>query len=308
MVVVITGENAYLRRQELHRRMSEFAKQNGELSVQRFDAADLTPDQLAEATQGGSLFAPTVLTVIDGASGNKVLHDLIQKLAEAKSDDSTVILHEPSIDKRQVFYKDLKKTAEIIDCKNLDVYQLAKWLSEQATKRGGELSSTAANYLVERAGVDQWRLSNELDKLIAYEPNISKTSIDELVQPEPRETIFQLLDQATSGNAKQAVMTYRALRLARLETGYIMSMLAWQINNIAVVVSAGDKDPDSIARAAGMSPYVASKLKTATRSMNKRSLRELVDLTLKTDVELKNGAEPDDCLEEFLLRVSLITS
>ncbi len=307
-VVLITGENAYLRRQELGRRIADFKADHGDLSVQRMEAEDLTANQLAEATSGGSLFAPTVLTIVDGASGNKALHELIIERAKAKDPDSTLILHEPSIDKRQTFYKDLKKSAEVIEYKNLEPYQLSKWLVDEAKERGGELSQGDASYLIDRCGNDQWRLSNELDKLVAYEPKISRQAIDELVQLAPKDNIFQLLDQATQGNSKQAIATYRALRNARLETGYIMSMLAWQINNIAVVGSSKMSDPDQIARSAGISPYVAKKLTGVTRNLSKQRLRELVELTLNADLELKNGAEPDDCLEQYLLRVGVLTT
>ena len=46
---------------------------------------------------------------------------------------------------------------------------------------GGTLGMPEARFLLARAGHDQWRLANELQKIIANQPEPSRETIEQLV-------------------------------------------------------------------------------------------------------------------------------
>src|SRR5207302_5372047 len=103
------------------------------------------------------------------------------------------------------------------------------WLSETAKARNATLNPSDASYLVERVGLNQQLLANELDKLLLYNPQITRSSIDQLTDPTPQSTVFQLLEAAFAGRTKQALDLYAEQRGLKVEPQQIIAMLAWQL-------------------------------------------------------------------------------
>src|SRR4030095_7858004 len=159
-----------------------------------------------------------------------------------------------------------------------------------------------ANYLVERVGVNQQLLSNELAKLIAYDPNISRKTIDLLTDPTPQSSIFDLLDAALAGKTKRALQLYQEQRAMKVEPQQIIAMLAWQLHILALVKTAGDRDSATIAKEAKINPFVVRKSQGIARRLSFNEIKALIHRTLELDIRLKSEQiDADDTLLLYLL-------
>lgn len=304
MQVVVTGGNDYLCRSELKKLTNEFVKAFGEFGLEKIDASEVEFGRLLESVSSLPFLAARRMIILSNVSANKPLAENIEQLLEAVADTTDLIIDERKFDKRLTLYKTLKKRTDFREYTELDERGLVTWLVAEAKTRGGELKSADAAYLIGLAGLNQLGLSNELDKLLSYNPKVELKTIDLLVEPLPQSSVFELLDAAFAGNRNRAMELYQDQRKQQVEPQAIMGMIAWQLHILAVVKFNDDKSPDEIAKAARINPYVARKSQNLARDLTQQKVKTLVHRALELDVRLKSeNIDADDAVQHFLLTI-----
>ena len=196
MITTLTGSNNFLLQQELQRLIGDFVAKYTDFGLEKYDGEELEVDVLLSGVSALPFLAERRMVVVRDGWANKDLAEQIEKIINNVADTTDLIIVEPHPDKRSSYYKTLKKLTDFREFNSLERASLPKWLSQEAKNNGGELSFSDANYLVERVGDNQMQLSNELDKLLSYSPQISREGIDLLTEKAPQSTIFELLDAA----------------------------------------------------------------------------------------------------------------
>ncbi len=305
MIVTLTGQNSYGLQNELTRLVAAFVAEHGDLALERLDGDEADFAKVREALTGLPFLASKKMVVLRSPSTNKQFVEKFEQVYAEIPETTEVILVEPKLDKRLAYYKFLKKQTDFREFPELDPQGLARWLSDTAKQQGGSLNSTDARYLVERVGANQQLLSNELEKLLLYDANISRQSIDTLTDPAPQSTIFQLLEAAFAGNTKRALELYTEQRALKVEPPQIIAMLTWQLHVLALLKTAGDRQPDQIAREAKLNPFVVRKSQSIARKLSLAELKTLITNLLKIDTQTKRTAvDPDEALQHYLLALS----
>lgn len=305
MVSTLTGSNVFLLKAELDRLVAEFVTEHTDMGLERVDCEEAEYNRIVEAVQNLPFLASKKLVVLRSPSANKEFTDKFDSLLDTIPETNDVIIYEPKLDKRSAYAKLLQKKTEYKSFDELGERELPKWLVEEAKNRGGSLSMNDATYLVSRVGANQQLLGNELDKLLVYDPEISRQTIDLLTETTPQTTVFQLLDAAFSGNAKRALEIYEDQRALRVEPQAIIPMLAWQLHIVALMKAAGKMSPDEAAREAGVSPFVARKSASIASKLTLARLKELIHELRELDVKLKSTSlDADEALKFYLLQLA----
>jgi DNA polymerase-3 subunit delta len=301
MVYTLTGANSFELGSFLSQLKSDFTSKYGEDGVENYSGEQLTPEIIANALGGISLFSSNRMVIIRGLVEAKEVIDLLLAQLKTVSDEVIVVLIEPNLDKRTALYKTLKKESEFKEFENLGEPELVGWIQSEVKKDGGEIAQTVARGLFEYCGPDQTRLSNEIQKLVSYDTKITKENVELLVERNPRDTIFELLELAMSGQSERAVDKLMALEGAHEDPFQIASMLIWQTHILAVVQTAGGMSDSEIAKIHKINPYVVSKTKRLTSRSNATGLRSIIDKVAKLDITLKtNSHDPWRALEQTL--------
>lgn len=304
MITTLTGSNGFLLKAELNRLVEAFVAEYSDMGLQRIDGEEAEYDQIREALESLPFLAGKKLVVLRTPGANKEFVEKAAKLLGNLSETTDVVIHEPKLDKRSVFYKFLKKSTEYKEFNELDVYALGKWIAEQTKTYQGVISQADAKYLLERVGTNQQLLDNELAKLAAYDSKITRQTIDLLTELTPQSTIFQLLDAAFAGNKKRMMQLYQEQRASKVEPQQIIAMLAWQLHILAIVKTAGERSDNEVASEAKLSPYVVSKSRGITRSLTLAKLKALVSELTKLDMQLKTTAiDADDGVQNYLITI-----
>jgi DNA polymerase-3 subunit delta len=242
------------------------------------------------------------LVVLRSPSANKQFVEKAEDVLNDVSESTDVIVVEPKLDKRLSYYKFLKKSTDFRDFPPLDNRALAKWLADAAKEQGGTLSPADANYLVERVGADQQLLSNELEKLLLYDRKVSRANIDLMTDQTLQSKIFDLLDAAFAGNKPRALKLYDEQRAQKVDPLQIIAMLSWQLHILALLVHAGDRSADTVAREAKVSPYTVKKSSGVARKLSKRDIKRYVADLLAIDTRARREAiDLDEALRLYLL-------
>lgn len=302
MIVTLTGENGFGREAELARLADAFVAEHGELALERLDGEEADLVRIQEALTSLPLLADRKMVVLRQPGKNKQFAEQVEQILADVSDSTDVILVEPKLDKRLGYYKTLKAKTDFREFKELDGPGLASWLVGQARTQNGSLSPADARLLVERVGVNQQLLANELEKLLLYNPQITRQSIERLTVPSPQSTIFQLLEAAFAGNARRTLKLYAEQRALKVEPPQIIAMLAWQLHVLALIKAAGDRPAEQIASEAKLNPFVVRKSQGIARGLNLADVKKMVGDLLKIDVAAKTkGTDPDEALQNYLL-------
>jgi len=301
MITTLTGNNFYLLKRRLDELVDNFVAANGELALQKIDAEEAEPAAILEAVQSLPFLAAHKLVVIRSLGSNKAASGQIEQIISSAGDSTEIIFYEPAPDKRTVYYKVLKSQTQVEEFNEMDANDLARWLVEQAKNRDGELSLGDANYLVQRAGTDQEQLANELDKLLAYSPQIDRQNIDLLTVKTPQSKVFDLLDAAFAGNKQRALELYAEQRAQKVEPQAIMALIAWQLELIGLAALGKGKDASQIAREAGLSPYPVTKAQALARKIDNNKLKDMVNTALMIDQKSKTTAlDLDESLKTYI--------
>jgi DNA polymerase-3 subunit delta len=304
MILVLTGTNGFTLKAELNKITTKFVADFGDFGLEKIEAAEIEFGRLLENVASLPFLAPRRMIILSDPSANKSINEHVDALLEAVADTTDLIIVEAKFDKRLTLYKTLKKKASVKEFAELDERALPKWLHEEAKARGGALPLPDATYLVQRVGANQMALHNELEKLLTYQPVITRAVIDLLTEQQPQSTVFDLLEAAFSGKTKKALEIYQEQRKQQVEPQAIMGMLAWQMHILAVVKANESLGADGIASAAKLNPFVVRKTMYLTSSQSLRDIKDLVKRVLDLDIRLKSEAiDADDAIQHLLLTI-----
>lgn len=306
MTTTLSGINAFQRNAHLQKIISAFTAEHGELALEKLEAENVTYDQIAGAVESLPFLASKKMVVIYDLSLNKDAAEKLEDLTKLTGETTDLVIVETKPDKRGSYYKQLKKITDFHEFNELDENAMVGWLVQEATAFGATLSRTDASYLVQRVGVNQLRLSHELEKLAQYDKKITKQTINELTDDSPSSTVFNLIDSVFSGNVKQAIKIYDEQRMQKVEPQAIQGMLVWQMHAVAVAVSAPNSvNAAQIAKDSGMSPYVIQKSQRIANAMGRTKVIDFMKLLRDFDYRSKHEAfDYDEALRYAILSLA----
>lgn len=302
MTVLLTGENSFEIERELQRITNEFQGR-----AEKIDGSELELKHIPDLLMGSSLFAEKRLVVIKNLSDNKAVWADFGEWLPKVSDDIELVLVEPKPDKRTKTFKDLQKRAEVKEFKpwgERDSRIAGDWAIEEAKRMGVTLSRPLARQLIERTGVDQWRVFHGLEKLTVLD-DISAGTIEQIIDSNPTENIFQLFETALHSDAKKLHAMLRTLELSE-EPYQVLALLSSQAFQLAVL-AASDKASAQVAKDIGAHPFVLSKLAPHASRLGRAGVRRVIMAFGEADEAMKTSAiEPWAAIERALLKVATV--
>lgn len=300
--MVLTGENSFALRRALDKRVADFVAEHGDIAVERLDGNEADVERVRASLQSAPFLAARKLVVLRGPGVSKQFTEHAEALLGGLADSTDLIIVEPKIDKRSGYYKFLKKETDLQEFPELDEQGLARWLVSAAKEQNGTLSASDARLLVERVGASQQLLANELEKLILYNPKITRENIELLVDATPQSKVFDLLEAAFAGNAAKALALYHDQREQKVDPSQIIAMLAWQLRILALLMTTNGRSPHEVVHEAKLSPYTVQKSMAIAKRLTLPRLKKLVADLLEIDARSKRqNIDLDETLQNYLL-------
>lgn len=302
MIHFFAGDNQYLIKQQISELITPIKNKYGDIAIESLDAEEIESTVVLDSINSSSFLIPQKCVIINNTN-NK---ELIIRLVESKPIDSNIVIVVISkLDKRASYYKLLQKNKNFKLFEQSRVVSLPSWVMKYAKDLGGSISYSTANYLLERVGSNQLKLTKEIEKLILYSNNITNDTINLLTTQKLQATTFQLLEVSFDGQLKNAQNLYRDLKLQKIEPQLIVGAIAWQLHLLVLVKLAGRRSSDEIAQDAKISSYSVKKTKDLANRITMAKLKELVygasqlDLTIKTKF-----VEPDQAILLYLAKLA----
>lgn len=298
MVITLTGENEYLLKEKI-----DFYK-NKYKDFEDVDILNINFKDLVINFQNLSLFSESRCIILDQPSRNKDFKNDIEVLINDIPQSTILIIIEKQLDKRSSYYKVLFKNSEFIEFKALKFEDLQKWILDYVKKNNGSISIQDCQLLIKFLGDNQYLIKNELDKLLTYDLNINKESIELLIEPIPSSTAFELIDASLYRNLNKAFRIYDLQRSQKVEPQVILGMFIWQLHILALLKTYKGNLRD-IYKELPFNPYVIDKSLKLSKNIALTKLKELINYLKVADLESKTKyISLDEYLKNFLIKLS----
>lgn len=299
MITWFTGENTFAIQTAVQRLSDGFDGR-----AEKVDGTTLELRHLPDLLMGGTLFASKRLVIIKDLSQNSAVWDKLPEWLDRVSDDIELILIDSKPDKRTTVYKEVKKRAVLKEFPiwgDRDQHLAEAWVGDYAATLGLQLDKKLVHHIVERVGVDQWRLASSLEKVSLLD-RVTIETINDIVEPNMVENVFLLFEYALDGRRQSLHDMIHTLELT--EDPYkLFALLSSQAFQLAAMTYAGPKD--SPAKEFGMHPFVASKLSSYGKKIGVHGAHRVLAVFAQTDTDMKRSkGEPWLLIEKTLLSIS----
>jgi DNA polymerase III subunit delta len=227
--------------------------------------------------------------------------------------DSTIlVLVSLDPDFRRKPFTDLKKRAELVECKPLYDNQVPSWIADRIRQQGREASAEACRLIQAYVGNSLRSLQNEIDKLFVFIGERKKIAVEDVsavVGATKGYTIFELQNAVGRKDAKEAVKILERMLEAGQSPQMIIVMLTrfftqlWKLTDLK-----SRRMPDQeISREIGVPPYYVKQYVEFRSNFDVDQLEQGFKSLLEADTVLKSTSR-DSRLVMDLLVLSLVHS
>ncbi len=303
MTIFLYGSGQYELRRNIAQMMAAYAQKNGsDMGIERIEGATVKYDQLAAALAAVPFLASSRLVIIDDLLTNKAVAERMASLLELIPKTTVAVFAEREVDGRTTSFKVLKTADKVVKFDPLTGPRLLSFIKSEVMKLGGTIDHNVARLLADKAHEDQWRLVGEIQKLVAYDPHVTVENVELLVASSIERTIFELVEAVVAGRVAVAQEALQALRAARENDVYILTMIQWQLRNVLLVkLAPATMSPAEVASATGMNSFVASKAAVMAARLTESTIKMLFSDSIEAEYQIKTGQRPADVAVDLLV-------
>ena len=299
MIYLFYGENERAIRTQANKLIAKYQASTGsDFGLHRFDE-DSDPASIAEAITSVSMFSEASLVVIESPSRSKSLIEHLEPLLHNVPEQTVVLINDPAIDKRTKWFKTLQSLATVKEFRAKTSSQKQKLIESRISQAGLDIENDARDLLLEYVD-DEWRLEQEIEKLIGITGTIKLEHIKDLVHPSPQQTVFTMLEALTSGDTGRALDYYSDIRRQNVHELEILALIGWQLR-VLLLVKEEAGDDSTLIKAHKINPYVVKKAKPVTARLQSQSLQDAYRAVIEADYAIKTTASSPDSYIEMLL-------
>jgi DNA polymerase III delta subunit len=287
MIIFLGGDNSFAISQHIAKLRQQYAKKYQDaLDEVSVDIATEGYAALEQSLLALPMFFSHRLVVITGIAS---LKDDIEKLETlfAKVPETTVgVIDGRGLDKRTRLYKMLVGLSHTKLFPAHTPQQRIQWIRTEAKRHRADISSADANYLVQRVGEDEWLLASELGKLALAASSITRDVIDEHTPKNVHDSVFDVIEMISRGDAGRAVASYQQLTDSGANDQQIVGTLMWHYR---VITLAMERASDAELKACGVKVYSLQKVESLVRQLSLQDIQRAYEALLDADIAMKTG-------------------
>ena len=219
---------------------------------------------------------------------NKEEYKIIQAyLKEPLSSTVLVFFNPDSAD----FYKGMTNITQI-DCSKIDAKVIGAFIKNKLAKNEIQASEEAISKLILFCDNDMAKITNELEKLIAYvydTKTLTAEIVEKFVVHNKEYQVFELAEFIARGDAKNAINLVESFTT---KAGSAFTILTPLYNNyrraLYVSVNKG-KSQSEIAELLGIKEFAVKMLNNQISVFSPKQLKTIVDMIAEYDKKIKTG-------------------
>lgn len=289
MILYLYGANSYAINKQLNLILQKYLDKNqGEGDFVKHDMAEGSANSLIADLAVVPMFATSRLVFVENIGKAKLSPVQLDQITDIVPESTNLVLTDPSPDKRTTAFKKLSKLPGAKEFAQLTDDSLVRWVMAEAVNNKAKIDSSTARHLIDYVGKDQWTLHNEIAKLSAYEPAITRESITKLASPSIDSTTFAMAEALVKKDYKKALKIYDELKLYGNADQLIQGSIIYQYRTIMLAVL----NDSNLTRAYKVSPYPLQKARSLAGKMDINDIKRAYQIIAKADLATKTGELP----------------
>lgn len=320
MYILLYGSDTFRSRRKLKEMQGVFiAKRDPSgLNVAVFDAAAAVDQgDMMSAAAAAPFLADRRLVIIENLlqeSEKGVLDTWLQFLKSRVGDNNAVIFWEEAVKKDHPLPDFLKEQPYSQEFEILEGAKLIDWINKGAQSLGLTIEPAASRYLAAQSGGDLWRLSNELNKIVAVtlargKSVIGVSDLSGFADGRLEEDVFNFVEALVNRRAKEALGLLHNLWFQGVSEAEVFGAVIWQVKTLLVVKNYSESSPvaSGAAKDLGLPPFVVKKSLALASRFSFAKLKAIYKFLLDLDIQVKTSQAPAATLFDLLVaKVSAI--
>lgn len=205
-------------------------------------------------------------------------------------------------DKRKKIFKDLNKSSTDVEFNKLNDNEIIKFVKNKLDQDEIKIEDNLVNYFLQRIGFDLNLLDSNLAKIVIFakDNKVDEEAIDNLVDANPTEDGFALVDSISKNNFKKAINIYTQLIDKGNSPIQINALLLSQYRLMMQIVSS-NLDDQTIAQQLKKHPFRVKSVRQAVYGMNYEQVKNMYLKLVEIERNLKSTSLSDQLMFEMLL-------
>ncbi|MCR4616826.1 MAG: DNA polymerase III subunit delta [Lachnospiraceae bacterium] len=305
-MVLLYGEERYLKLQYLNKTMEYFGAQKGDMNTDMYEGKGINVGAVIDQAETLPFLADSRVMVFQDTGLFKSGGDQLADYLNSPCESTVFIFCESEVDERCRLYKLVKENGAVSQIDEQTRETLQSVIGVFLKKEGKRISVETAGRILDKTGNDMAMLRSELEKLVTYcmDKDVIETQDVEIICSQNIEDkIFELLDAISEKNAKKAMDLYYdmlALKEPPIKLLVLMEKQFNQLLQIRLLRDAGELK-DTIATKVGLNPYFMSSYMNRASKYTAKELRGIFERAIQTDEDIKNGRISDTLGVETLI-------
>lgn len=237
--------------------------------------------------------------------------DKLAAYVQQPVDTACLLLVAPKLDKRRKIVTIAKKAGFLVECEPVTRNALPRFVAQEASQRGHEMTHDVADLLAEIAGPELAGVLDAIERLSLYVGDHAPITTDDVAACVTRirpESVWTLVGAVARRDAATALSVLFDVYEPQDRGLRLVGVLAWstrQLLRFAIAFRAG-ASPEQAAVAAGAAPFKAREMAGQVKNIEISEIERWLRILAETDLALKGSRRPSRAvLESAILTMTL---
>mgnify|MGYP001018310962 CR=1 FL=1 len=300
-VVLIMGEDAYLRDSALKKLTLSLNISLPDLNISTFDKEDVSVTDIVALANSYPSFSAKRLIVIKDFSVNKADKRGLIKLEEylACPNPSTCLVF---------FYSQAQSVINnvnvcTVDCFKLNQQRLTEWITKAVDNAQKSIDKNAVKTIIEYTNGDMYKISQAVEKLVLYADTlISIEDVKLLVAKDIDYVIFDLTNALANGDNFKSMEICNSLLTEEEPTMIIASVYRSFRRMFFAHISKAEES--KLSQALSVKPYAITKAKQQAKKFGAKKLKKALEICFLAEDTLKKfNTNEKFCVKDMVLKL-----
>lgn len=279
---------------------------NNEMNYEYFEGKSADISRFIDALMTAPFFAEKRCIIAEDTSWFKTSPERVVDFIEKLPSSSVVIFIEREVDKKSRLYKKIAEIGYLAELDHLKKNMLRNWAAGILGRAGKKITVANMDLFLSCTGDDMERISNELEKLIAYkgeEEVIESADIESIVTVNIEDKIFEMVEAAASKRINEAMKRYKDLLLLKEAPKKMFLLTAKQFSRLLALNEAlkAGASVDEMAKILQIKQFNLVKLKKEAENFDTAELEKYVKRCAEIEEGMNTGNIPETLAAELII-------
>ena len=302
---LLYGEEDYLKKTYKNKLKNAICGEDT-MNFSYYQGKDIPIEEITELSRTLPFFADRRLIMIEDSGLFKTSADEMADAIKGAPESTIFIFVESEVDRRNRLFKTINDVGYACEMKKQKETDLMTWVNRQFAAAGKRITENDMSYFINRVGLDMNTIYNEACKLISYVGDadvIDRATIDALIESQPEDKVFDMINAMSSGNIDSVMKMYSDLVELKEAPLKILALLGRQFTQLYAVkgMKADGAGNQEIAARLGIRPYFIGKYVSGAAHYSGHELRQAIDDCVKAEKDIKSGICEDKYAVELII-------